>query len=169
MSLNPQESVDILNLARSMELVAIGQYMQHHYALDNLMYPPLAGAMKQIAISEMRHAEMLSERIRELGGVPIVAPAQNVDVSAEPIIIYSSDADLERDTVYKYNEYIDRLEKIDKVSSQLLKKIIVEEEGHNQYFQDIAEHIGNLGLHYLASQAGSSFDKTEYETYIVVR
>lgn len=33
MSLNPQESIDILNLARSMELVAIGQYMQHHYAL----------------------------------------------------------------------------------------------------------------------------------------
>ena len=27
MSLNPQESIDILNLARSMELVAIGQYM----------------------------------------------------------------------------------------------------------------------------------------------
>ena len=69
MSLNPQESIDILNLARSMELVAIGQYMQHHYVLDNLMFPTFAKAVKKIAISEMRHAEMLSERIRELGGI----------------------------------------------------------------------------------------------------
>lgn len=52
MSLNPQESIDILNLARSMELVAIGQYMQHHYALDNLMFPTFAKAVKKIAISQ---------------------------------------------------------------------------------------------------------------------
>lgn len=70
MSKDPQASVDILNLARSMELVAIAQYMQHHYALDNLMYPSFAKAVKRIAIDEMRHAEMLSERIRELGGIP---------------------------------------------------------------------------------------------------
>lgn len=50
MSLNPQESIDILNLARSMELVAIGQYIQHHYALDNLMFPTFAKAVKKIAI-----------------------------------------------------------------------------------------------------------------------
>lgn len=125
MSLNPQESIDILNLARSMELVAIGQYMQHHYVLDNLMFPTLAKAVKKIAISEMRHAEMLSERIRELGGIPIVAPAQ------------------------------------------LLKKIIVEEEGHSQYFQDVVDHLTQLGPHYLAVQAGGAFDKTDYEKFII--
>ena len=47
MSLNPQESIDILNLARSMELVAIGQYMQHHYALDNLMFPYVCQGRKE--------------------------------------------------------------------------------------------------------------------------
>lgn len=111
MSLNPQESIDILNLARSMELVAIGQYMQHHYALDNLMFPTFAKAVKKIAISEMRHAEMLSERIRELGGIPIVAPAQNVDTNQEPMVVFATDADLERDTVFKYNEYIQKLKR----------------------------------------------------------
>lgn len=141
--MNPQESIDILNLARSMELVAIGQYMQHHYALDNLMFPTFAKAVKKIAISEMRHAEMLSERIRELG------------------------ADLERDTVFKYNEYIQKLSEIDHVSAQLLKKIIVEEEGHSQYFQDVVDHLTQLGLHYLAVQAGGAFNKTDYEKFII--
>lgn len=156
MSLNPQESIDILNLARSMELVAIGQYMQHHYALDNLMFPTFAKAVKKIAISEMRPAEMLSERIRELGGIPIVAPAQNVDTNQEPMVVFATDADLERDTVFKYNEYI-----------QKLSEIIVEEEGHSQYFQDVVDHLTQLGSHYLAVQAGGAFDKTDYEKFII--
>mgnify|MGYP005872219175 FL=1 len=167
MSLNPQESIDILNLARSMELVAIGQYMQHHYALNNLMFPTFAKAVKKIAISEMRHAEMLSERIRELGGIPIVAPAQNVDTNQEPMVVFATDADLERDTVFKYNEYIQKLSEIDHVSAQLLKKIIVEEEGHSQYFQDVVDHLTQLGPHYLAVQAGGAFDKTDYEKFII--
>lgn len=91
MSLNPQESIDILNLARSMELVAIGQY----------------------------------------------------------------------------NEYIQKLSEIDHVSAQLLKKIIVEEEGHSQYFQDVVDHLTQLGPHYLAVQAGGAFDKTDYEKFII--
>lgn len=167
MSKDPQASVDILNLARSMELVAIAQYMQHHYALDNLMYPAFAKAVKRIAIDEMRHAEMLSERIRELGGVPITAPSQAPDTAEDPMVAYATDADLERDTVFKYNEYIEALSAIDHVSAQLLKKIIVEEEGHSQYFQDVIGHITNLGPHYLAVQAGAKFEKTDYEEFIV--
>lgn len=167
MSKDPQASINILNLARSMELVAIAQYMQHHYALDNLMYPTFAKAVKRIAIDEMRHAEMLSERIRELGGVPISAPSQAPDTSEDPMVAYAADADLERDTVFKYNEYIEALSKFDHVSAQLLKKIIVEEEGHNQYFQDVVGHITSLGPYYLAAQASAKFDKTDYEEFIV--
>lgn len=107
--------------------------MQHHYALDNLMFPTFAKAVKKIAISEMRHAEMLSERIRELGGIPIVAPAQNVDTNQEPMVVFATDADLERDTVFKYNEYIQKLSEID--------------------------HLTQLGPHYLAVQAGGAFNK----------
>lgn len=121
----------------------------------------------------MRHAEHLSDRIRELGGIPIVAPAQNVDTNQEPMVVFATDADLERDTVFKYNEYneyneyIQKLSEIDHVSAQLLKKIIVEEEGHSQYFQDVVDHLTQLGPHYLAVQAGGAFNKTDYEKFII--
>ena len=55
----------------------------------------------------------------------------------------------------------------DDVSAQLLKKIIVEEEGHSQYFQDVVDHLTHLGPHYLAVQAGGAFNKTDYEKFII--
>ena len=58
--------IDALNSARSMELHAIHQYMTQHYDLDNMDYGDMAMKMKLIAIDEMRHAEMLADRIEEL-------------------------------------------------------------------------------------------------------
>ena len=60
--------IEVLNKARSMELHAIHQYMNQHYNLDDMDYGELAAKVKLIAIDEMRHAEMLAERIKELGG-----------------------------------------------------------------------------------------------------
>ena len=62
--------IDALNAARSMELHAIHQYMIQHYDLDNMDYGDMAMKVKLIAIDEMRHAEMLADRIEELGGRP---------------------------------------------------------------------------------------------------
>ena len=62
--------IDALNSARSMELHAIHQYMVQHYDLDNMDYGDMAVKVKLIAIDEMRHAEMLADRIEELGGQP---------------------------------------------------------------------------------------------------
>ena len=57
--------IDALNTARSMELHAIHQYMIQHYDLDNMDYGDMAMKVKLIAIDEMRHAEMLADRIEE--------------------------------------------------------------------------------------------------------
>jgi bacterioferritin len=66
--------IEVLNKARSMELLAITQYMNQHYNLDDMDYGTLAGKVKLIAIDEMRHAEMFAERIKELGGEPTTEP-----------------------------------------------------------------------------------------------
>lgn len=62
--------IEVLNKARSSELQAIHQYMSQHYDLDDMDYGKLASNLKQIAIDEMRHAEALAERVKELGGDP---------------------------------------------------------------------------------------------------
>ncbi|HOK97146.1 MAG TPA: ferritin-like domain-containing protein, partial [Anaerohalosphaeraceae bacterium] len=59
-----QKVIEVLNKARAMELHAIHQYMNQHYNLDDMDYGELAANLKLIAIDEMRHAEMLAERIK---------------------------------------------------------------------------------------------------------
>jgi len=56
--------IEVLNKARSMELLAITQYMNQHYNLDDMDYGELAGKVKLIAIDEMRHAEMFAGAFR---------------------------------------------------------------------------------------------------------
>ncbi len=161
-------SIDTLNLARAMELQAISQYMGHHYTLDNANYPALADAMKRVAIQEMRHAEMLGIRIRELGGVPVTTLAGSPDTSPDVYVVYNADMILEADTVVVYETYIQKLEaNNDRVSAQLLKKIIVEEEAHQQYFTDQLRHITELGPQYLSVQASPNYESAEYIQFLV--
>ena len=70
--------MEALNKARAMELYAITQYMNQHYALDDMDYGELAANMKLIAIDEMRHAEMFAERLNSLCQIE-VREAQNGD------------------------------------------------------------------------------------------
>ncbi|MGB9628229.1 MAG: ferritin-like domain-containing protein, partial [Thermodesulfobacteriota bacterium] len=65
-----QKVIDLLNKARSRELSAIAQYMEHHYELEDQDFGKLATKLKEIAIQEMKHAEKLAERILFLNGEP---------------------------------------------------------------------------------------------------
>ncbi len=146
-----------LNQARSMELYAISQYMNQHYALDDMDYGTLAANMKLIAIDEMRHAEMFAERIKELGGEPSTDLAGKVKKGWDVRKIYPFDAAVEDDTIDKYNQFLLECRECgDNISATLLETIIVEEQAHNTYFDNVAGHIKNLGDTYLSKIAGTS-------------
>lgn len=152
--MNPELCVEILNLARSMELQAIGQYMQFHYQLADNNFPKLAHAVKKIAIDEMRHAEKLAERIRDLNGLPVSAPAGAVEADANWGIVRQ----LENDTLADYASYINQLrEQGDEVSRKLLSDILMEEQEHFNYFNDIVDSLDKYGDFFLAAQSGSKF------------
>ena len=60
--------IGLLNEARSRELTAISQYMAQHYELEDSDFGKLASKFKEVAITEMKHAEKLAERILFLKG-----------------------------------------------------------------------------------------------------
>jgi bacterioferritin len=149
--------IEVLNQAREMELHAISQYMNHHYNLDDMDYGELAKNMKLIAIDEMRHAEMFAERITELGGEPVAGFTDKVEKGEKPEQIFKSDLGLEDDTVDKYNRFLLVCrENGDSTTMKIFEDIIDEEQEHLNYFDDIGEHIENLGSAYLARIAGTS-------------
>lgn len=151
-----QKVIDVLNEARSMELYAIVQYMNQHYGLDDQYYEGLAGKVKEIAIDEMKHAELFAERIKDLDGEPTAKPSGLVEKRQDVRDVFRFDAGVEEHTIKKYNEFIKVCrESGDQVSANLFERIIDEEQGHSTYFDDVANHIERLGDHYLGQNASS--------------
>lgn len=148
--------LDALNKARSMELQAIYQYMNQHYNLDNLDYGELAAKIKLIAIDEMRHAEAFAERVKELGGEPSSEPADKIVKGQAVGVVFSFDAGLEDDTIDIYNQFLTICrENGDSTSIKLFETIIDEEQLHYNYFDNIGNHIKELGAAYLSKIAGT--------------
>lgn len=149
--------IEVLNKARSMELYAISQYMIQHYALDAMDYGELARNMKLIAIDEMRHAEHLAERIKDLGGEPTTELADTVQKGQEVGQIFNFDAEVEDDTVDAYNQFLNTCREMgDSISAKLFETLIEEEQEHADHFENVGNHIKNLGDTYLSKVAGTS-------------
>ena len=142
-----------------MELHAIHQYMNQHYTLDDRDYGELAAKVKLIAIDEMRHAEMFAERLKELGGEPTTEKAAKVEREQPVETIFPFDSALEDDTVFAYNQFLQVCrENGDSISLKLFETIIDEEQAHFNYFDNVDDHLKNLGQAYLARIAGTPAD-----------
>jgi len=151
--------IEVLNKARSMELYAIHQYMNQHYNLDNADYGELAAKVKLIAIDEMRHAEAFAERIKELDGEPTTSFTDKVEKGQDVKKIFPFDAKVEDDTVDDYNKFLLVCrENGDSISVKLFEQIIDEEHAHYSYFDNISNHLKNLGDTFLARIAGTPAD-----------
>jgi bacterioferritin len=151
-----QNVIEVLNKARAMELLAIYQYMNQHYNLDDMDYGELAAKIKLIAIDEMRHAEMFAERIKELGGEPVTAHDGKVVKGQKVQAIYTFDSGLEDNTIDTYNQFLLVCrDNGDSTSMKLFEDIINEEQIHYNYFDNVESHIEKLGDTYLAKIAGT--------------
>ena len=148
--------IEVLNTARAMELHGISQYMNQHYNLDDMDYGELASKIKLIAIDEMRHAEMLAERIKELGGEPVSEAIEKAAKGQAVEVIFNFDAELEDNTIDAYNQFLLVCrENGDSTSMKLFETIIDEEQIHYNYFDNIGGHIEKLGSTYLSQIAGT--------------
>lgn len=147
--------LDLLNEARSRELTAITQYMAQHYELEDQDYGKLAKKLKEIAIQEMKHAEALAERILFLNGEPTTKPDSTAKKGQDIPGMLTTDIGLETQAIKMYNEasLVCAQEK-DQISKQLFEKLLGEEEGHLNDFENIKDHVEKLGPAYIATLAG---------------
>jgi bacterioferritin len=151
-----QKVLEALNKARSMELLAISQYMNQHYNLDNMDFGELAKNIKLIAIDEMRHTEMFADRIKELDGEPTSTPDGVVQKGQDVRAVFPFDLNLEDNTIDVYNQLLNICrESGDSISAKLFEAIIDEEQVHYNYFDNTNDHIKELGDTYLSKIAGT--------------
>ena len=151
-----EKVIKVLNQARAMELQAIIQYMNQHYGLDDMDYGEMAANIKLIALDEMRHAETFAERVKELGGEPVAAPADKVKRGQDVEAIFPYDIDLEDGAIEAYNGFAQVCrDNGDSISAKIFEEIIDDEQTHLNYFENVNSHIEKLDGPYLAKVAGT--------------
>jgi len=132
-----QEIINMLNKNRANELIAIMQYMNHHYRVTGQDFLALRGLFRELGIVEMQHAEKLAERIALLGGDPISkteAIQQNTDLKVieGENMNDMAQADLQYEQM-AIDDYIGNIRKIgdaDPVTRKMLEDILEQEEEH---------------------------------------
>jgi len=147
--------IDLLNEARSRELTAITQYMAQHYELEDQDFGKLASKLKEIAITEMKHAEKLAERILYLNGEPTSKPDADIKKGQSIPEMLATDIVLETQAIKMYNDasLVCAAEK-DQISKEVFEELLKDEEEHLYTFENIKDHVDKLGAAYIATLIG---------------
>lgn len=146
--------LEVLQKALTEELQAINQYFLHAEMQNNWGYKRLYAETKKQAIGEMKHAEVLIERIVFLEGVPSLNDFPRLKVGKNVEQQIESDLELEKGAVIEYNEGIAACRKAgDNMSADLMEKLLKDEEEHVDFLETQLSMIKDLGLaNYLAQQ-----------------
>lgn len=155
---------EVLKALQSMleeELGAINQYFLHNEMCENWGYEQLSERMKKVSISEMKHAEEIIERMLFLEGSPNVSELPKLRIGKDVKQQLENDLALELDAVNGYNEAIAACRKAeDNGTADFLKEILLEEEGHVDFFEIQLGLIGQVGIqNYLAQQLEEESEK----------
>ncbi len=152
---NPQV-IEALNRGLTIELTAINQYFCQAKMCMNWGLAKLGAKHYSESMGEMKHAELLIDRILFLEGVPEIARYDVIRVGADVPEQFENDLVLERGGVDAYNAAIHLCIQVqDAGSRELLAKILVESEEHVDWLETQIDLIRQVGLqNYLQAQMG---------------
>jgi bacterioferritin len=148
------EVLEILQKALGEELQAINQYFLHAEMQSNWGYKRLYAEIKKQAVGEMKHAEVLIERILFLEGLPNMNDMPKIKVGKTIEEQLANDLALEKGAVAEYNHFIATARKAgDNASADLLEVLLKDEEEHVDFLESQLSMIKELGLaNYLTQQ-----------------
>ncbi|MBI3407745.1 MAG: bacterioferritin [Planctomycetes bacterium] len=153
--------IDTLNRALTVELTAINQYFCQAKMCKNWGFNKLAKKHYEESLGEMKHAEMLIDRILFLEGTPEIARYDVIRVGSNIKEQFTNDLALEMSGVKHYNAAIELCTKLkDHGSRELIEPILVESEEHVDWLETQLGLIEMVGLeNYLTEQMGTEEKK----------
>jgi len=148
------EVLEVLAEMLKEELGAISQYFVHSEMCENWGYERLSDLIKKQAIGEMKHAEVLIERILFLEGMPNMANLPKLSIGKDVKQQLENDLNLELSAVGTYNQAIATCRKAgDGGTEELLKVILKDEEEHVDFLETQLGIIKDVGIeNYLLEQ-----------------
>ncbi len=146
--------LELLNEVLTGELTSVNQYFLHAKMCRNWGYLRLAERIHKESIDEMKHADVLIERILYLEGMPNVQRLFKVNVGESVPEQLGLDRGTEVEAVARLNKGIALCVEVgDNGSRELLAKILVSEEEHLDWLETQLALVDGLGeAQYLAQQ-----------------
>lgn len=139
--------IEFLNKALLNELTAINQYWLHYRLLANWGIKKLAEYERHESIDEMKHADLLADRILFLDGLPNFQALGRLRVGESVEEILKADLALEMDALPLLRDAIAHCEDVrDYVSRDLFQKILESEEEHVDVIEKQFDMIERMGI-----------------------
>lgn len=152
-----QSVIDLLNKAYCDEWLAYYQYFTEAKVVKGLMKDAAIVELTQHAADELRHATLLSDRIIQLGGTPILHPGDwltysncGYDAPLNPDVrtVLQEAIKGEQCAIGVYSGLLDITREKDTVTYDIISQILADEVEHEEdlqaLFDDIEEFIQEL-------------------------
>jgi len=125
---------DMMNQAIAREIQVSVQYMWQHVMAKGLESAEIAGVFEEVAISEMKHAEKIAERIFYFDIIPTTKP-DPIKVGGTIREMLEFDAQAEEEAIDLYKKIISQAaSESDSTTRLLFEQILAEEEDHHDTF-----------------------------------
>jgi bacterioferritin len=138
--------LDFLNEQLTAELTAINQYFLHAKMQENYGWTKVAAHTKAESIDEMRHAEILTDRILFLDGLPNYQRLFTIRVGQTIVEMFTADLQVEIEAIDRLRRGIDVMREVgDHTSRRLFEDILADEETHVDYLETqlaLVEQVG---------------------------
>ena len=141
-----QEIIGLLNEQLTAELTAINQYFLHAKMQENWGFTKLAKHTRYESIDEMKHAEVLTDRILFLEALPNYQKLNPLRIGQSVPEQLRADLQIEMEAVARLRGGIDLMRsRNDVTSARLFETILEDEEHHVDYLETELELVERLG------------------------
>ena len=141
--------IKILNESLATEIVCVLRYKRHHFMASGIHAESVAAEFLQHANEEQGHADLIAQRIVQLGGAPNFNPEGLLSRSHAEYVegdtlldMIKEDLVAERIAIDSYREIIQYLGNDDPTTRRMMEGILAMEEEHAD---DLVSLLGEIG------------------------
>jgi bacterioferritin len=145
---NRDQVVKLLNDSLATELVCVLRYKRHHYMAKGINSESVATEFLEHAQEEQAHADVLAERICQLGGEPNFNPEGLAGRSHSQYVegktltdMIKEDLVAERIAIEVYGEIVRYIGDADPTTRRVLEEILAKEEEHADDMSNLLARI----------------------------
>jgi bacterioferritin len=141
---NTETAIKVLNEALATEIVCVLRYKRHYFMARGIHAGPVAEEFLEHAGEEQQHADLISERIVQLGGAPNLSPDGLLSRShseyvegSDLVDMITEDLVAERIAIDSYREMAAFFAPFDATTRRMIEEIQAKEEEHAEDLADL--------------------------------